>query len=329
VLLCVSDRDACCCASLTDANSLEPSDAAAQTAAMPTRMHADEVDVDEALVRALITDQMPALAGLPLRVVTPWGTDNAIWRLGDDLVVRLPRIHWAAGQVDKEARWLPALAPHLPIAVPVPVGVGEPGEGFPFRWAVHRWLHGQGATLDAMGDPQQFALDLAAVVRSLWSIPTDGAPPPHNRAQPVQDYDADARRVINGARDLIDEEAALSVWEQAIEAPRHEDPPVWVHGDIEGNCLVLEGRLSGIVDWGSACAGDPAVDVQVAWSPLFDDVSRAVFLHELAVDEATIRRAKGAAVQQACAALPYYVDTYPEIVERSRHKLQALGVGTR
>ena len=110
---------------------------------MPVRMHDDEVPVDEALVRRLLVDQLPALAGLPLQIVEPWGTDNAIWRHGDDLVVRLPRIAWAAGQADKEATWLPALAPHLTVAIPTPVAVGAPTDEYPFRWAVHRWLPGQ------------------------------------------------------------------------------------------------------------------------------------------------------------------------------------------
>lgn len=292
-------------------------------------MHDDEVPVDDQLVRSLLRAQLPELSGLPLRIVRPWGTDNAIWRLGDDLVVRLPRIHWAEGQADKEARWLPVLGPRLPVEVPEPIAVGVPGEGYPFRWAVHRWLPGRPAALDAIDDPTRFALDLADVVRALWSIPTDGAPAPHNRARPLQDYDTAARHVIEGARHLIDADAALAVWEDALAAPRHDAPAVWVQGDLDGNCLVRDARLSGIVDWGSACAGDPAVDVQVVWSPLFTDESRTAFLAELDVDEAAVRRSRGAAVQQACAALPYYLDTYPEIVARSRHKLATLGIPLR
>lgn len=289
-------------------------------------MHEDEFVVDEGLVRRLLAEQMPERAHLPLSVVEPWGTDNAIWRLGDDLVVRLPRIGWAVGQVDREATWLPRLAPSLPVAVPVPVAVGEPGCGYPHRWAVHRWIPGEGATLDRLADPVAFALALAEVVRRLWAVPADGAPAARNRARPVQDYDEETRRAIAGAAHLIDPDAALAVWEEAQGAARHEGAPVWVHGDLEGNCLVRDGRLCGLVDWGSACAGDPAVDVQVAWSPLFTTDSRAAFLEALAVDDATVTRARGAAVNQACAALPYYLDTYPLIVARSRHKLAALGI---
>lgn len=292
-------------------------------------MHADEVVVDEDLVRALLGAQIPRLADLPLHVVEPWGTDNAVWRLGDDLVVRLPRIGWASGQVDLEHTWLPRLAPHLSVEVPEPVAIGEPALGYPYRWAVHRWIHGEPASPAAIGDPVRFALDLASVVRELGAVDTDGAPPARNRARPLADYDAATRRSIEAAAHLVDAAAALAVWEEALGAPPHDGGPTWVQGDLEGNCLVRGGRLAGIVDWGSACAGDPAVDVQVVWSPLFDHVSRVAFLDALDVDEATLARSRGAAVNQACAAIPYYLDTYPLIVERSRHKLAALGVATR
>lgn len=293
---------------------------------MAARMHADEVDVDEDLVRRLLADQMPHLAHLPIVRVEPWGTDNGIWRLGDELVVRLPRIAWAVGQVTREAGFLPRLAPHLPVAVPEPVAIGEPGSGYPFPWAVHRWIPGDGAGPDTIADPVRFALDLAEVVRALQAVPTDDAPPARNRARPLQEYDESTRRAIEGAAHLVDADAALAVWEDALAAAAHPGPPVWVHGDLEGNCLVQDGRLHGLVDWGSACAGDPAVDVQVVWSPLFTDASRATFLDALDVDDAAVARSRGAALQQAVTALPYYLRTYPLIVERSWHKLAALGV---
>ncbi len=293
---------------------------------MPTPMHDDEVPVDHDLVRRLLDTQFPQFAHLPLRRVEPWGTDNAIWRLGDDLVVRLPRIEWATGQVDREAAWLPKLAPHLTVAVPEPIATGEPAEAYPYRWAVHRWLPGELAGPANIADPIRFADDLARTVRELGAVPADGAPPAHNRARPLRDYDQATRRAITAARDLVDVDAALDLWEAALAAPPHDGAPVWVHGDLEGNCLLTDGHLSGLVDWGSACAGDPAVDVQVVWSPLFGEESRARFLELVGADDATIARARGAAINQACAALPYYLHTYPLIVERSEHKLRALGV---
>lgn len=289
-------------------------------------MHDDEVSVTERLVRSLLISQMPAIADRPLTVVEPWGTDNAIWRLGDDLVVRLPRIGWATGQIDRDAAWLPELAASLPLSIPEPVAVGEPGSGYPYRWAVHRWIPGDLATLEGQADQQEFARDLAGFVRALQAVPTTGAPAARNRARPLRHYDDETRRAIDLASGLIDAGAATAVWEEALAAPPHDGPPLWVHGDLEGNCLLLDGRLRGIVDWGSMCAGDPAVEVQVVWSPLFTGTSRDVFLDELGIDASTLARSRGAAIHQACAALPYYLDTYPEIVARSWHKLAMLGV---
>jgi aminoglycoside phosphotransferase (APT) family kinase protein len=293
------------------------------------RMHEEEIEVDEVLVRHLLASQFPDLAALALTAVQPWGTDNAIWRLGDDLVVRVPRIYWAKDQAEREAMWLPRIGPHLPVAVPEPVAIGQPAGGYPYQWAVHRWLPGDGATLGRIDDPAVFALKLAEVVGALQTVPIDGAPEANNRARPLQEYNDSTLEAIESSSHLIDAEAARAVWEEALAAPPHQGDAVWVHGDIEGNCLVSDGHLSGIVDWSSACAGDPAVDVQVVWSPLFTDHSRRVFLDALDVDAATLARSRGAAIHQACAALPYYLNTYPLIIERSWHKLAALGVNPR
>ncbi|MGO8887604.1 MAG: phosphotransferase [Streptosporangiaceae bacterium] len=171
--------------------------------------------------------------------------------------------------------------------------------------------------------------DLAAVVRALRAMPADGAPAARGRARPLQDYDDSALEAIESARGLIDAERARAVWNQALAAAPYRGAPVWVHADIEGNCLVTDGQLSGIVDWGPACAGDPAVDVQVVWSGLFTEESPAAFLDALDVDDATVARGRDAAVVQACAALPYYLHSCPLIVRRSWHKLAALGIEPR
>ncbi len=294
---------------------------------MPQRMHVDEVEISERLVRSMVDDQFPHFRAETLSIVEPWGTDNAIWRLGRDHVVRLPRMERSVGQIAFEAAWMPRLAPHLTVEIPEPVVVGSPADGYPFEWAVHRWVAGEGAGPSTIGDPIQFALDVAQVVAEVQCIDPVGAPAAKNRARPLHDYDVSTRKYIESARHLIDVAAAVAVWEEALDATPHQGPPRWVHGDLEGNCLVSGGRLSGLVDWGSACAGDPAVDVQVVWSPLFTEESRGAFLDALEVDEATIARSRGAAINQACGALPYYLDTYPLIVERSWHKLDVLGVG--
>ncbi|MEZ5379551.1 MAG: aminoglycoside phosphotransferase family protein [Acidimicrobiales bacterium] len=295
---------------------------------MAERMHADEIGTDQQLVRRLLQSQMPALAELPITIVEPWGTDNAIFRLGDELVVRLPRIAAARHQVTLEAEWLHHIGPYLSVAVPEPLAIGQPDATYPFPWAVHRWVEGDGAALDRIGDPVAFARTLSMIVAELAAVPTEGAPIARNRARPIQDYDRSARAAIASAAALVDTAAALELWEAALDAPPYGGPVRWVHGDLEGNCIVADGELCGLIDWGLACVGDPAADVAVVWSPLFTEASREVFLETLGVDDATLARARGAAVQQACAAWPYYLDTYPLIVERSRHKLRQLGIDT-
>jgi aminoglycoside phosphotransferase (APT) family kinase protein len=206
---------------------------------MVSRMHDDEVAIDEALVRRLLEEQFPELADRSIASVEPWGTDNAIWRLGDDLVLRLPRIDWASEQADHEARWLPILAPHLPVIVPEPIAVGQPGGGYPYRWAINRWVPGHGATLALMKDPVAFAEDLAAAIRGLWRAPTDSAPPARNRALALRQYADSAQAAIQSASAFIDEAAATRVWQEALAAAPYDGPLVWVHGDLDGNCLVV------------------------------------------------------------------------------------------
>ena len=188
-------------------------------------MHDDEIEIDEELVRRLVTSQLPAWSDRQLRKVEPWGTDNAIWCLGADLVLRLPRVNWAVDQVEHEAKWLPFLAPHLPVAIPTPVAIGEPGFSYPYPWSVHKWLPGTGASIGQILDPVRFALDLATVLTALEAVPTDGAPLAYNRALPLQDYVDSARAAIASARDLIDVEHATEIWEDAIdELGAHTEP---------------------------------------------------------------------------------------------------------
>ena len=293
------------------------------------RMHTHEIAIDTFLVQKLLASQFPNFADREVSIVEPWGTDNAVWRLGSDLVIRMPRIESAVDQIAFEDAWLPQIGPHLSVPVPEPVAVGVPGIGYPFPWAIHRWLPGERASLERIADPIGFALELARTVEELRRVPAVAAPTAKNRGRPLADYDEDTRTVIAGAAHLIDADAALAVWEEALAAPPHDGAPTWVHGDLEGNCLVRDGRLGGLIDWGLGCVGDPAVDIQVVWSPLFTSSSREVFLRELEVGDAALARSRGAAVNQACGALPYYLNTYPLIVERSWHKLAQLGIAAR
>ena len=293
------------------------------------RMHEEEVEVDEALVRRLLAMQLPEHADLPLARIEAWGTDHVIFRLGHRLSVRLPKIGWAAKQGEKESRWLPVLAPALPIEVPVPVVIGEPAEGYPFHWYVAPWLEGENPRADGSVDLCRLAVDLAAFVHALQRLDTTGAPQPKpaQRGGPLSPADASNRTRAEDLRRQgadVDVDALLAVWEAGMHAPAWDRPPVWVHGDLsDGNLLVRDGRLSGAIDWGLLIAGDPAVDVMIAWQ-FFDVESRAVYRDALGfVDDAMWLRARAWAVSSAIQALPYYRDTNPDIVARSWRAVRA------
>jgi aminoglycoside phosphotransferase (APT) family kinase protein len=290
------------------------------------KMHADEVDVDEALVARLVAEQFSAWASFPIEPVEPRGTDNALYRLGDEMVARLPRTERTAIRVAKEREWLPKLAPHLPLAVPVPLAEGRPGQGYPFGWSVYSWLDGENATFERIGDQIRLAKDVAELISALQRIDPAGGPPPglHNfgRGAPLAERDESARESIDALQGEIDVEQVTDAWEAALSAPVWDRSPVWIHGDLDSrNLLVQAGRLSGVIDWGGLGIGDPACDVMVAWK-IFTPEARETFRAALAIDDATWARSKGWALSQAVNALSYYtLETNAVLVEESRRWL--------
>ena len=184
------------------------------------KMHDDEVETDVDVVRKLLAGQLPQWADLPIERVQHHGTDHAIYRLGDHLVARLPRIGWATKQAAKEAACLPRLAPHVPLALPVQLAVGHPAEGYPFDWSVYEWLPGDDAngTIHAL---HQAAVDLAAFVIALRQVDTSDAfpRPRHGRGGPLAEGDAQARRSIAALGERVDGAAALLSWEESLHAP--------------------------------------------------------------------------------------------------------------
>jgi aminoglycoside phosphotransferase (APT) family kinase protein len=284
------------------------------------RMHAEELDTDVSLVRRLLTKQFPQWADLPIEPVDHAGTDNAIYRLGDHMAVRLPRIHWATGQPDREQEWLPRLAPHLPLAVPVPLATGEPAEGYPWRWSVVPWLEGETTTVERIADPSQAAADLARFVAALQRIDATGAPAA-GRGVPLVQRDAETRTAIEALHGIVDVDAVAAVWEAALRLPASPGPPVWIHGDlISGNLLFDNGRLIGVIDFGGVGVGDPAGDTMAAWTFLSAE-TREVFRAALSIDDATWARGRGLALSWALIALPYYMDTFPRIVRDARRTI--------
>ncbi len=294
-------------------------------------MHADEIETDVGLVRRLLAGQFPHWAGLPVEPVASYGTDHDIYRLGDRLAARLPRIGWATAQAAKEAEWLPKLAPHLPLAIPVQLAMGHPAEGYPFAWSVYEWLPGENAN-GTIGDLDQAAVDLAAFVTALRQVDTAGAHPrpPGARGGPLADGDEHVRRSIAQLGDRIDGDATLRSWQESLSAPAWDGPEAWVHGDLlPGNLLIVDGRLSAVIDFGGLNVGDPACDLQPAWNVFAGD-SHERFRVELAVDDASWSRGRGWALCQAVTGLAYYWDTNPGMIRQTSHALaQVLADGSR
>ena len=292
-------------------------------------MHPDEIDVDVALVRRLLATQFPQWAGLPLAPVLPMGTDNALFRVGDEMVARLPRREQTSRTLAKERQWLRRLAPALPVAVPLPLGDGEPAADYPFAWAIYRWIDGEAATLADISDLERFASDLAEFIAALQAIDATGGPEPgeHNffRGVALDERDDPTRAAISALAPAIDVNAATAAWEAALDAPHWARPGVWIHGDLDArNLLVKNGRLSGVIDFGGLGVGDPACDVMVAWKVLTPE-TRAIFRTALAVDDATWARSRGWALSQAVIALAYYtLATNPTLVREAERWLAAV-----
>ena len=257
-----------------------------------------EVELDEELVRALLADQHPDLAELPLRAVAS-GWDNALFRLGDDLVVRLPRRALAAPAVAHELRWLPELAAGLPLPVPAPVRAGAPGRGYPWAWTVVPWFPGRAALEEPPADLAAAATVLGSFVAALHRPAPADAPANPWRGVPLEARRASVQRDAELAAPLLDVPPVLERWEDLAATPPWTGPPIWLHGDLHPrNLLVHRGALSAVLDFGDLTAGDPATDLGVAWM-LLPPEHRPAFRAACGggplgpVDDATWRRGRG------------------------------------
>ncbi|MFB4292404.1 aminoglycoside phosphotransferase family protein [Nonomuraea sp. ATR24] len=278
--------------------------------------------IDDKLARRLVDTQFPQWAGLPLELLDPAGSDHVIYRLGEKLSVRLPRHDGAIGQAAKEAAWLPRLAPHLPLAVPAPVAVGEPAFGYPWPWAVSRWLTGEVATVETLGDSAEAAVELAAFLTALQRL-TPVPPRAGLRTEPLSGRDRDTRAAIAATGGVFDAAAMTALWDAALAAPAWDRPPVWVHGDFHtGNLLVDGGRLSAVIDFGGLAVGDPACDLMIAFT-LMSPGSRAVFRAALGVDDATWLRGRGWALATGLNAYTAYAATSPRVAAQTARQITA------
>lgn len=290
-------------------------------------MHEGEIDADEELVRRLIASQFPQWSELTLKRVASAGTDNAIYRLGEDMAVRLPRIDYAERQIDKEYAWLPKLA-KLPLAIPRPLARGEAGEGFPWRWAIYGWIAGSVPVPERLRDMRGTARSLGQFVKALQAFDASDGPAAgeatRGRGLPLAARDRRVRESIDALGGEYDVRALHAAWDAALAAPVFAGQPVWIHADLhEGNLLHVDGRLSAVIDFGLLGVGDPAVDLAPAWTFLPAE-ARQHFRDEVQPDETAWARGRGWALSIAVIALAYYLQTNPTLVRLSRRTMAAV-----
>lgn len=284
-------------------------------------MHADEFDIDQSLVRRLLAKQFPQWGDLRLVPIRSAGTDNALFRVGEDMVVRLPRIEAAVSGVEKEARWLPRLAPLLPVPIPIPVAVGVPAEGYPWTWGIYRWIEGENPTPGHIADVDTLTHELTDFIGALHDVDLRGGPPAR-RGAPLEVQDDEARSALAQLNRSIDTDAANAAWDQALATPAWSAAPVWVHGDLlPGNLLVRGSHLSGVIDWAGLGIGDPACDLAAAWA-LLPRRARDNFRAGLGVDDATWARGRGWALSIGVIALSYYRNTNPSFAAVAHHLIR-------
>jgi aminoglycoside phosphotransferase (APT) family kinase protein len=286
---------------------------------------ADVHGVSPCLVRRLLASQLPEWADLPLSRLLPAGSDNVIYRLGENMSVRLPRGQWAAGQAAKEQYWLPRLAPRLPLPIPVPLAVGKPAFGYRWDWSVSTWLPGETATVKGLADPHRTASELAEFLTALQhALPVESdAPNPHDEVTGVSlaKRDHATRAAIAALQDTFDARAMTAVWDAALRAPAWDRAAVWFHGDLHlGNLLVGGGHLSAVIDFAGFGAGDPACDMVIAWN-LLSAETRPVFRAALQVDDATWTRAQGWALATGLNAYASYAATNPLVAVNTHRQI--------
>jgi aminoglycoside phosphotransferase (APT) family kinase protein len=284
---------------------------------VPDLPRPQRITVDAGQVRRLVAGQFPQWAGLPVRPVAGGGWDNFTFHLGDALVARLPSAAEYALAVGKEHRWLPELAPRLPLPIPAPLAAGRPGAGYPFEWSVSPWLPGEPASAEGVADAIGFALDVAGFLAALQCVDADGGPQPglHNwfRGGGLDTYAGSAERALTALDGQVDTGLAREIWKTALAAP-WDGVDRWFHGDMAaGNLLLAGGRLAAVIDFGTCGVGDPACDLAIAWTLLTPD-GRTAFRDRLSPGEAMWARGRGWALWKTLVAAAQSPDAEPRRV---------------
>lgn len=290
------------------------------------KMHENELEIDEHLVYALLKSQCTKWADLPLRPIPSSGTDNALFRLGNEFVIRLPRIEWEPGSINqsikKEYEWLPKIARCLKISISEPIFKGNPDTSYPWPWLITKWNEGHNPNLEEGNEHELLAKDLANFLNNLHGIKINGGPP-SRRGIPLKEVDDETKKAIGELEGEVNTLRITSLWEQFISVPMWNKEPVWVHGDfLPGNILVENNRLHAVIDFSDVGIGDPACDLVIAWS-LLNDSSRKIFRESLeGIDDNTWERGKGWALSIALIMLPYYKDTNPTLAILARRMIE-------
>jgi len=270
----------------------------------------DRPEIPISVVCGLIAAQFPQWAGLPVKPVVQSGWDNRTFHLGDRMLVRMPSAERYARAVEKEQKWLPKLSAHLPASIPEPLAMGRPTDAYPFHWSIYRWIEGQTSDTLGIDELPAIAEEIAGFLKALYKIDTTGAPlagPPFFRGTPPVVYDRETRQTLEKLKDIVDVKACLSVWQNAL-ASKWDKAPVWFHGDFSPqNILVKNGKLTGVIDFGSCRVGDPACDLVISWT-LLDQGSRKIFRDSLGLDADCWARARGWGLWKALITLAPLAD---------------------
>ncbi|MFB9692368.1 aminoglycoside phosphotransferase family protein [Amorphoplanes digitatis] len=291
-------------------------------------LHENEIPIDEDVVRSLLREQRPDLASLPLSPAGA-GTENVMYRLGDELLVRVPRTAAKAAALRKEQAWLPRLAPLLTYRIPEPVHAGAPGAAFPVPWSIFRWIDGAEPGPDTVRDWAALGTDLAAFVRELHGLDLMGA----SRAGELSWYRGgdlkacdewisaafgDCRTTVSAGLDV---DILERIWRDAVALPEPAGPHVWLHGDLKPtNLLVERGRLRAVIDFGALSVGAPDAEHATVWD--LPPAARRAYWDAADLDDHTWARARAWAVGVGVSGISYYWNTYPAFVAECRARLE-------
>lgn len=289
-------------------------------------MHENELEIDENLVKELLTTQCPDWAHLPLKAITSSGTENALFRLGGDYVIRLPRVEWVTGSVnksiDKEYKWVSKIAQFLKIPLSEPLFKGRSHKNYPWSWIIAKWNDGDNPCFEKENEYKILAEDLACFLNELHAIKLPNGPA-SRRGVSLKLLDEETRKAIGELKGEIDIQPVTFLWTQLSNIPSWNRDSVWVHGDfLPGNILVQNGRLNAVIDFSDVGIGDPACDLIVAWS-LLNSYSRKYFKENLDhIDEDTWERGRGWALSIALIMLPYYKNSNPILASLARKMIE-------